>query len=140
MQNGATGGRYTAVRGAGAWLDGVAADAVEHDHASSARWWHSRAGRRGPCRGGSSGRLGSAALALCDVAAGHIDGYLDGLADQHAPWDYLGGLLVCIEAGATVVDAEARDLVVLESGVRRQLVAGGTPELVAALHEGLGPA
>lgn len=137
VQNGATGGRYAAVRGAGAWLDGVrltpsSAASVERALVALSGWppmalpWRQfRA-------------LGSVALALCDVAAGHIDGYLDGLADQHAPWDYLGGLLVCSEAGATVVDAGERDLVVLEPGVRRQLVAGGTPELVAALHEGLG--
>ena len=76
--------------------------------------------------------LGSAALALCDVAAGHLDGYLDGHADQHAPWDYLGGMLVCQEAGALVVDAGGRDLVGRSTpSVRRQLVAAGTAELLA---------
>ena len=82
---------------------------------SAARWSRCRGGR--PCR--SAWRqfraLGSAALALCDVAAGHLDGYLDGIVDQHAPWDYLGGLLVCREAGALVVDADGRELVVLDA-------------------------
>jgi fructose-1,6-bisphosphatase/inositol monophosphatase family enzyme len=72
---------------------------------------------------------------LCDVAAGHIDGYLDGHANQHAPWDYLGALLVCREAGATVVDAEGRDLDLADASVRRQLIAAGTPELVESLRE-----
>ena len=81
--------------------------------------------------------LGSAALALCDVAAGHLDGYLDGHADQHAPWDYLGALLVCQEAGALVVDADRRDLVELDVATRRQLVAAGTKELLAQLHQGI---
>ncbi len=138
VQNGATGGRYTAVRGAGAWLDGArlepsGATAVDRSLVALSGW-PPKALRWRQFRA-----LGSAALALCDVAAGHIDGYLDGLTDQHAPWDYLGGLLVCAEAGATVVDAEARDLVVLETGVRRQLIAAATPQLVATLHEGLAP-
>ena len=43
--------------------------------------------------------MGSCTLALCDVAAGNFDGYFDG-GSVHAPWDYLGGYLVCLEAGA----------------------------------------
>ena len=35
--------------------------------------------------------LGAAALILVDVAAGRVDGYVDAVADGHAPWDYLGG-------------------------------------------------
>jgi myo-inositol-1(or 4)-monophosphatase len=83
--------------------------------------------------------LGSAALALCDVAAGNLDAYLDGHANQHAPWDYLGGWLVCTEAGATVVDADGRSFVDLGVDVRRQLLAAGTPDLVDALREGVAP-
>jgi fructose-1,6-bisphosphatase/inositol monophosphatase family enzyme len=81
--------------------------------------------------------LGSAALALCDVAAGHIDGYLDGFPDQHAPWDYLGGALVCEEAGASIIDRSGRNLVVTDPDARRQLVAAGTPELLAVLADGI---
>jgi hypothetical protein len=47
--------------------------------------------------------------------------------------------LVCTEAGASVVDAERRDLVVPDPDARRQLLAAGTPELLTALHEGLTP-
>jgi myo-inositol-1(or 4)-monophosphatase len=79
--------------------------------------------------------LGSAALALCDVAAGHVDAYLDAHAGQHAPWDYLGGLLVCREAGALVVDMQGDELALADPSVRRQLIAAGTPELLAALTE-----
>jgi fructose-1,6-bisphosphatase/inositol monophosphatase family enzyme len=77
--------------------------------------------------------LGSAALALCDVAAGRLDAFLDVLEDQHAPWDYLGGLLVCQEAGATVVDVHARNLVVADPTARRQLLGAATPELLERL-------
>jgi myo-inositol-1(or 4)-monophosphatase len=134
VQHGVTGARYTAIRGEGAWLDGTPiTTAPTTDLARSVvaisglpprviGWRQFRA-------------LGSAALALCDVAAGHVDGYLDGHANQHAPWDYLGALLVCREAGATVVDAEGRDLDLADPTARRQLLAAGTSELVAALRE-----
>lgn len=77
--------------------------------------------------------LGSCALALCDVAAGTFDGYLDG-ASVHAPWDYLGGLLVCAEAGASVIDVQGRPLVVMDPNARRHLVAAGTPAMLDALR------
>ena len=56
--------------------------------------------------------LGAAALDLCAVAAGVVDAYIDCSRSAHGPWDYLGGLLVCTEAGAVVADADGRDLVV----------------------------
>ena len=80
--------------------------------------------------------LGSAALSLCDVAAGAVDGLVDGGA-WHAPWDYLGGLLICREAGAEVVDAAGRELVVTDPDVRRQLLAAGTPALLEELRQAL---
>jgi fructose-1,6-bisphosphatase/inositol monophosphatase family enzyme len=137
VQNGATGARYTAVRGVGAWLDqspivpasttdiGRAVVALSGWPPTALAWRQFRA-------------LGSAALALCAVASGHLDGYLDGHADQHAPWDYLGALLVCQEAGALVVDADRRELVALDPDARRQLVAAGSKELLDHLQEGTG--
>jgi fructose-1,6-bisphosphatase/inositol monophosphatase family enzyme len=56
------------------------------------------------------------------------------LADQHAPWDYLGGLLACREAGALVVDVGGRDLVTDDPDARRQVVAGATPRLLEDLR------
>ena len=44
-------------------------------------------------------RAGSAAIDLCDVAAGRLDGYYErGLN----PWDYAAGVLIASEAGALV--------------------------------------
>lgn len=41
--------------------------------------------------------FGSAALQLCGVASGHLDGY----AERHIkPWDWAAGALICSEAGA----------------------------------------
>lgn len=77
--------------------------------------------------------LGAAALDLCAVACGVLDGWVDCSVDAHGPWDYLGGLLVCREAGAVVVDAFDRELVVAEHQARRTPVAGATGPLAAAL-------
>ena len=77
--------------------------------------------------------MGSAALSLCDVASGRLDGMLDALPDRHGPWDYLGGLLVCTEAGAAVRDIHHRPLAVADYDARRQLIAGATPALVEDL-------
>jgi myo-inositol-1(or 4)-monophosphatase len=50
-------------------------------------------------RVGNVRRLGSAALDLCYVAAGRLDGYYEhGLKD----WDRAAGLLLATEAGAVV--------------------------------------
>ena len=59
-----------------------------------------------------------------------FDAYVDCSADAHGSWDYLGGMLVCLEAGASVVDAQGRDLVVLDHGARRTPVAAATPALL----------
>ena len=56
---------------------------------------------------------GAAALDLCNVAAGVLDGFFD-IDDALGVWDYLGALLVCQEAGAVMEDATGRDLVVLD--------------------------
>jgi fructose-1,6-bisphosphatase/inositol monophosphatase family enzyme len=76
--------------------------------------------------------LGCAALMLCDVAAGGLDASVD-FGAHHAPWDYLGGYLACIEAGAVVRDANGEDLVTAEPAARRQVVAAATEELADAL-------
>ena len=47
---------------------------------------------------------------LCDVAAGGLDGLIDSVPNL-APWDYLGGYLACVEAGAVVRDANGEELV-----------------------------
>ena len=75
--------------------------------------------------------LGAAALDLCAVACGHLDAYIDCSNHAHSPWDYLGGMLVCQEAGASVAEASGRELVALGWTDRRVPVAAATPELLA---------
>jgi myo-inositol-1(or 4)-monophosphatase len=87
-----------------------------------------RAGRWGQFRA-----LGAAALDLCGVACGRLDGYVDSSPAGHSPWDYLGALLVCREAGVEVADAEGRELVVLDATARRRPVAAATSALLGEL-------
>jgi myo-inositol-1(or 4)-monophosphatase len=130
--NQATGTSFEAVRGRGAWRDGVAITPTGATALSE-----SMVGLSGlPDRylGWRQFRaLGAAALDLCQVACGGLDGYIDCSVDAHGPWDYLGGLLVCQEAGAAVADAHGRDLVVRGHGDRRTPVAGATAALLDEL-------
>jgi myo-inositol-1(or 4)-monophosphatase len=127
--NQVSGGRYEAVRGGGARLDGSPlqpsgvvdlGDAMVGLSGLPPAWLGWKQYRA----------LGAVALDLCAVAEGRLDGYLDCSPSAHGPWDYLGGMLVCQEAGAPVVDAAGRDLVVLEHEARRTPVAAATPELL----------
>jgi fructose-1,6-bisphosphatase/inositol monophosphatase family enzyme len=77
--------------------------------------------------------LGACALDLCAVADGVVDGFVDFGRDQHGVWDYLGGLLICREAGIDVVDAFDREMVHTDHSARRTPVAAATPELASAL-------
>ena len=129
--NQATGVVHRAVRGEGAFRDGVrmtASPTTEVEQSVIAL-----SGLPGMILPWKQFRvLGSAALALCDVAAGAIDGFLD-VSSWHAPWDYLGGVLMCSEAGASVADARGRVLDTADGTARRQVLAAGTPELLASL-------
>jgi fructose-1,6-bisphosphatase/inositol monophosphatase family enzyme len=133
--NQATGVASTAVRGEGARRAGepIAPSKVERVEDSVV----TLSGRPGEWLPWKQFRaLGSAAISLCDVAAGALDGLVDGGA-WHAPWDYMGGLLICREAGAVVVDASGRDLAVADADARRQLLAAGTPALLEELRAAL---
>lgn len=75
---------------------------------------------------------GAAALDLCAVAVGRLDGYVD-IDRAHGVWDYLGAYLVCAEAGVPMVDVRGEGLVVLDPSARRGPVAAATPELLEQL-------
>jgi myo-inositol-1(or 4)-monophosphatase len=135
VANQATGVSTTAIRDKGAWRDGepVAPSAVRQVEAAVVSF-SGAPQRRLPWK--QFRALGSAALELCDVAAGALDAYLTSWV---SPWDYLGGVLVCREAGATVVDAHGGDLVITDPAERRQLIAASTPELLEEVR-GAAPA
>ncbi len=77
--------------------------------------------------------FGAAALELCAVADGTLDAFAEWSPRGLGVWDYLGGMLVCTEAGAAVGEAGGRDLVVRSHTERRSPVAAGTAALLAAL-------
>ena len=141
VANQADGTRFEAVRGGGARRDGqpiaptgctAMADAIVALSGYPRRWL-----------GWSQYRaLGAAALDLCAVAAGTVDAFVDCAGQSLAPWDYLGALLICREAGAVVAEAFGRDLVTLEHGPRRTPVAAATQSLLdeaVAARVALGP-
>ncbi len=131
--NQASGERFEALRGGGARNDGRTmrpsgcaqmADAIVAVSGLPTAHW-----------GWSQYRaLGAAALDLCYVAAGRLDGYASTARHALGPWDYLGGVLVCQEAGAVVADVEGRELVVLDHGARRSPVAAASPSLLGQLR------
>ena len=130
--NQASGVRYWAERGDGAWCDGVRLEASGCTEVSEAI-----VGLNGiPPRhlGYAQSRvLGAVALDLCLVAAGVLDGYVDCIVDAHGVWDYAGGALICAEAGAHVIDVWDRELYTLAHEVRRTPVAAASAELLATL-------
>jgi myo-inositol-1(or 4)-monophosphatase len=133
VANLSTGVRYHAVRGGGAWRDTtrvVPSDCTEMRRAVVALsgyprrhlgWAQFRA-------------LGSAALEMCAVADGLLDAFSVGGRAHLAPWDYLGAMLLCTEAGATVIDLDGLDLVTTEFAARRAVAAAATPALMAELQ------
>jgi fructose-1,6-bisphosphatase/inositol monophosphatase family enzyme len=130
--NQASGVRYSAERGSGAWCGdrplrpsgcrelSEAIVVVSAVPPPDVGWAQFRA-------------LGACALDLCALADGAVDGYVDFGRDQHGVWDYLGGLLICHEVGIDVVDAFGREMVNLDHSARRTPVAATSPELAVAL-------
>jgi myo-inositol-1(or 4)-monophosphatase len=128
--NHASGTTTTAVRGEGTERDGVRVHASKVERVEDSVIAVS--GLLAPLPWKQFRALGCAALALCDVAAGGLDGSIDA-GPYHAPWDYLGGYLACLEAGAVVRDANGAELVTADPAARRRLIAAATPALAEAL-------
>ena len=132
VRNQASGVTYTAVRGGGAWCGSVQLSASACDDLGDAfiglsglpprhlGWRQFRA-------------FGAVALDLCLVASGALDGFIDCSVDAHGVWDYAAGVLICHEAGASVVDAQGRDLLVRDPALKRTPVAAARPELLAQM-------
>ena len=78
--------------------------------------------------------FGAAALELCAVADGTLDAFVVGSHGALAPWDYLGALLVCREAGAVMGDLHGQELVTQDHSARRAVVAAATGGLMEQLE------
>jgi fructose-1,6-bisphosphatase/inositol monophosphatase family enzyme len=125
----ANGTRYDAIRGGGARCDG--APIAPSGRTELRRSLVALSGMPPGWLGWKQYRaLGACALDLCAVASGVVDAYIDCSASAHGPWDYLGGLLVCTEAGAVAADLSGVDLVSLEHAARRTPLAAATPGLL----------
>ena len=132
--NQASGVRFEATRGGGARRDGrpivpTACDSLRQAIVGFSGYPRSYFGWN-QYRG-----LGAAALDLCAVAEGVLDGYAVVGGSSLGSWDYLGGLLVCREAGAVVGDSEGRELVTLVHADRRTPVAAATGPLFEELRD-----
>jgi myo-inositol-1(or 4)-monophosphatase len=127
--NQATGSRFEAVRGGGAHCDGRPISPTVCQ--SLRRAIVALSGFPKRWLGWSQYRsLGAAALDLCAVACGQLDAFIDCAPQSLAPWDYLGGMLICQEAGAKVAEVFGRDLIVRDHGSRRTVVAAATSALL----------
>ena len=131
-----SGERFEAVRGRGARRDGTLLDPRSERPLNSAVVAVN--GQAPGWVGWAQVRtLGAAALELCAVADGRLDGYIDFSKDGLGSWDYLGGLLVCTEAGVGVVDGVGRQLVTIDHAARRAPIAA-PPRLLTDLLDAYG--
>lgn len=135
VANQATDVRYHAVRGGGAWCGEQRLRATQCTEMSRAVVGLSGYPRRH--FGWAQFRaFGAAALDLCAVAEGTLDAFAAVGRAHLGAWDYLGGMLLCTEAGASVADLDGAELVVLDHGTRRAVAAAATPELMRQLQAG----
>lgn len=115
--------RFSAIRGKGALCDGQRigpSDVEDFDAAviginglapEHGGWWQFRS-------------LGAAALDLCLVAKGALDGYVD--FHDHGVWDVAASLLICKEAGCIIGEATGRPLWPSDSSQRVSPIVAGT--------------
>ncbi|MHB8680485.1 MAG: inositol monophosphatase family protein [Acidimicrobiales bacterium] len=136
VANLATGDRYHAARGRGAWRGETRLHASECRRMNEAVVALSGYPRRH--LGWAQYRaFGAAALDLCAVAEGMVDAFATGGRAHLGSWDYMGGILVCSEAGAYVTDFDGLELVTLDPAARRAVGAAATPELLEQLRAGI---
>ena len=124
---------YTATRGGGAFLDGerieVSANGDPQKSLISTgipfkdiSQWPAYSKQIQAIATGTAGirRPGSAALDLCDVAAGRMEGFWE---MRLSPWDVAAGTLIVREAGGKVTNFEGSEDVVKHTSI----VAGNLP-------------
>jgi myo-inositol-1(or 4)-monophosphatase len=126
--NQATGERFWAIRGGGAFCGPVGTPGVRLQATGATALQDAVVLVSGAPQGWMGWKqfraLGACALDLCMVAAGRVDAFVD-LSPRraHGVWDYLGGLLILEEAGGSMVDASGLALDTLDPAARRTPVA-----------------
>ncbi|WP_350347578.1 inositol monophosphatase family protein [Agromyces sp. G08B096] len=141
VANPATGEIWSASRGGGAFLDGrpVRASAAGELSLALVGTGFSYLPERRRAQGAMTAellprvrdlrRIGAAALDLCAVATGRLDGYVERWLN---PWDYAAGVLIAEEAGAAVSATEPA-----ADGSR--LVTAAAPGIAAELADVVAP-
>jgi myo-inositol-1(or 4)-monophosphatase len=139
VRNPVSGEVYTAIRGAGAYRDGIrltgpgrtelaqalVATGFAYDRQRRARQAQVVAGLLPLAR--DIRRFGAAALDLCAVAEGRVDAYYErGIQ----PWDHAAGGLIATEAGVRVAGLHG-------APAGRELVLAAAPALFDTLHDTL---
>ena len=76
--------------------------------------------------------FGAAALDLCSVACGRLDGFIDPISGSGV-WDYAAGVFICQEAGAFVDEMYGNELIHFEHARRLGPIAAATSELLEEL-------
>jgi fructose-1,6-bisphosphatase/inositol monophosphatase family enzyme len=124
--------RYWATRGGGAFHNGVRLAPTERNALRQSVVGISGLPSFRPAWG-QFRALGAAALDICLVATGALDGWID--FNSHGVWDYLASVLVCQEAGVCVEEFQFRDLVVTEYAEMRTPLVASSPELLAEIRQ-----
>ena len=123
--------RYWATRGGGAFHNGIRLAPTERNALRQSVVGISGLPSFRPAWG-QFRALGAAALDLCLVATGALDGWID--FNSHGVWDYLASVLVCQEAGVLVEEFQFRDLVVTEYAEKRTPLVASSRELLDELR------
>lgn len=112
--------RFHAIRDGGAWRDNAP---ISPSQCQSLQ--DSVLGVSGivPARSWQRRCLGSASLEFCLVAGGALDAFVLGEGIHLRPWDYLGGLLICVEAGAAIDELDGKDPWIRTDESRRPVAA-----------------
>ncbi len=124
-----SGERFEATAGGGAFCDGARLPQRQRENDLDRAVVAINGLAPGPGAWAQTRMLGAAALELCAVAAGRLDGYVDFSDSGLGCWDYLGAMLICAESGVNIVDATGRDLVITDHAARRSPIAAAPPLL-----------
>ena len=123
--------RYWASRGGGAFHNGIRLQVTQRNTLRDSVVGISGLPSFRPAWG-QFRALGAAALDICLVATGALDGWID--FNSHGVWDYLASVLVCQEAGVVVSEFQSRDLVVTQYAEKRTPLVASSRELVDELR------
>ncbi len=74
--------------------------------------------------------FGAAALEICSVAESGLDAYIDVSIEGLGVWDYLGGLLVCQEAGCEIDELTSAELLRIDHKIRRHPVIANSRGII----------